>query len=537
MARRPPLRKVKQQNFDPLADPQARRSPSSRAFLSPGADAGVTGLSSAGWVPPEEGIVQQGLRTLRRRKWAVLQSLIIVPVIALLYSLHEPTTYTASAGLLFQNPAQTALSPNSAASIDPTAVTATNSSLISLPIISVYASRAVSGRVSPAEIKASVSVASNNTSGSSVTEISAQSTSPQRAATIANAYGAGYIAFAKHSNQTAFAASIRQVEANLAKLPATAANSAQRRDLTTELTSLQNAEATNNGGAVLVQPATPPSAPSSPKTTRNVVLGIIIGLLLGVLLALLLDRLDQRVRDESDFERIYGLPILAQIPRSRDIARGQMGFDVAERFRALRTSLRYVNLDRRAYTLLVASPSPGDGKSTVARSLATVMAQMGDNVLLIDADLHKTSSQAEGAGLSGVLIGDDLADAFVTWDLGDKPSERTLTVLPSGPPPPNPSELLESRRMRELITQLEKQFDIIIFDAPALGSVSDALALIPSMSGILLVGALGHTTTRSAMALRQKIALLHGHPVGLVVNFAPRPSAENSYGYGYAYGQ
>jgi Mrp family chromosome partitioning ATPase len=88
--------------------------------------------------------------------------------------------------------------------------------------------------------------------------------------------------------------------------------------------------------------------------------------------------------------------------------------------------------------------------------------------------------------------------------------------------------------MSEVITQLEGMFDLIIFDAPALGNVSDGLSLIPSVSGVLIVGALGHTTTKSAMALRRQIALLHGHPVGLVVNYTSRIRSKYAYGYGDA---
>ncbi len=525
------------QRFDPFVEEKSPSPLGQPLSTTPPVPLSTTPPSRGEWVPPEEGLVEQVLRILRRRKWIVLQAVVLVPLLAFLYSEHQPTLYTSTAGLLFGNPATDIVGNSStSATVDPTQVAATNSALVSLPIVSTYAARQTSGQIKASEIQASVTVASDST-GSSLAHIQAQSSSPRRAATIANAYGNGYIVFRRQADQAAIASSIRQIQANLAQIPPSSANGSAARQLRAQLSTLENADALRTGDAVLVQPATPPGAPSSPKTSRNVILGVFVGLVLGILLAALLDRLDQRISEADDFERIYGLPVLTEIPRTRELARGELPFDVAERFRALRTNLRYVNFDLHVRSLLVASPLPEDGKSTIAHSLAVTMAAMGDSVILVDVDLHKVREPDRGgSGLSGVLIGDELEDALISEPLplplapGDEP--RYLTVLPAGRMPPNPSELVDSDRMRDVLAELERRFDLVVLDAPALASVSAGLALIPVVSGILVVGAIGHTTIKGAVDLRQQIALLRGHPVGIVVNFTPRP--RHGYGYGYS---
>jgi capsular exopolysaccharide synthesis family protein len=517
------------QTFDPFAD-----------VPSPSSSEGGNGYARTGagdsWTPPEEGLPEQLLRILRRRKWVVLQALVLIPLIAFLYSKHEPTQYTANAGLLFGNPTQSVITgaASAANADDPTVLGATNSSLISLPAVSTYASRQTGGKISAAEIQSSTT-ASTGSNGSNVATISATSSSPQRAAAIANAYGTGYIAFRRYYDQAAYTASINQIQAELAKMTPAQVNGTQGRRLSSELANLQNVQALDQGEAQLVQPATPPSSPSSPKTTRNVVIGVFVGLVLGLLIAALLERLDRRVSDQDEFARLYGLPVLAEIPRVRELGRGEITFETAERFRALRTSLRYLSFDSRMHSLLIASPLPEDGKSTVARLLAQTMAAMGDRVVLVELDLHKPSSAGgEERGLSTVLIGDSLDDALLTEDLPVLLSDgsRQLTVLPAGPSPPNPSQLIDSARMREVLSELERRFDVVVLDAPALASVSDGLALIPAVSSILIVAGLGHTTIKSAVDLRQQIAMLRGRPVGIVVNFTRR-QRHGKYHYSY----
>src|SRR5262249_3541903 len=159
-------------------------------------------------------------------------------------------------------------------------------------------------------------------------------------------------------------------------------------------------------------------------------------------------------------------------------------FGEVEAFRTLRANLRYFNVDGRLDSILVVSPLAGDGKSTVADFLAMTMASMGDSVILVETDLHK----GEGSmGLSSVLAGADLDSAIVEAARGasERGQARSLHMLPAGPAPPNPFELLESQRMEEVLAELRNRYALVLIDSPALSAVSDALALVPKVSGVL----------------------------------------------------
>jgi capsular exopolysaccharide synthesis family protein len=292
--------------------------------------------------------------------------------------------------------------------------------------------------------------------------------------------------------------------------------------------------------------ATSPAETVGGSTLAYGLIGFALAIPLALLAATLVRRLDRKIKDVADLEEIYGLPVLARIPRSRSLSartrggRGDrsestVGFsEEAEAFRALRTNLRYFNVDTPVRSILVASPLPGDGKSTVARHLAVTMASMGDTICLVNADLRK---QDEGAvrssdGLSLVLAGFELDAALteipVAFDALSEES-RVLVELPNGPLPPNPAELLESARMGWLIGQLERRFDLVIVDSPALVTVSDALTLVPRVSGVLAVGGVGQTMRAAAVDMRKQIDLLDGRFMGVVANFS---SASRRY-YGY----
>lgn len=489
---------------------------------------------------PEEGVLEQALVILRRRKWIVLQAVIIVPVIAFLFTLTQSKEYTATATLLFRQP-QAALEETTGV-VDPTREAATNSELAALPVIAEEAAKRLGGGITGGEIYGQVSVTPS--SEGETAAISVTDESPDQAARVANAYAQAYIAFRRKSDRGQVQEAIDLAEESLAGLNEEQRSSTQGESLERQLDQLKLKQALQTGGAELVQEATPPSSPSSPHPQRNVLLGIVLGLLLGFGLALVLERIDRRVRSREELESLYGVPVLARIPKSRRIAGGpEKGFGTrskeGEAFRVLRTNLRFFNIDdtdRR--TVLVVSPEEGDGKSTVARGLATTMAEMGDDVVLVEADLRKGGDLREVSGkpafgLSNVLGGQELERALVTIStpVPSLDAARSLSILPSGPVPPNPSELLESRRMREVLEELHEKFSNVVIDTPAVAAVSDALALVPMVDDVVVVGGLGRTTRDAAGELRKEFALLGKAPIGIVVNFSESESARYSHYY------
>jgi capsular exopolysaccharide synthesis family protein len=242
----------------------------------------------------------------------------------------------------------------------------------------------------------------------------------------------------------------------------------------------------------------------------------------------------------EELEELFGLPVIARIPRSKAFrnasTESMLAAPEAEIFRTLRTNLRYLNINRDLNSLLIASPEPNDGKSTVARGLAGAMVEMGDHVALIEADLRKESSFRHGSayipdGLSSVLAGAPLDNALmqVPVSRGGPDGGRTMTVVPSGPVPPNPSELLESEQMREILAELSKRFDMVVVDSPAIGVVSDAMALVPLVSAILAVGGIGKTTREGATGFVEQLDLTGNRPLGLIATMTASDRRQYSY--------
>ncbi|GII78711.1 chromosome partitioning protein [Sphaerisporangium rufum] len=288
----------------------------------------------------------------------------------------------------------------------------------------------------------------------------------------------------------------------------------------------------------VVDSAQPPAAPISPRPVRNLVVGMLLALIGAYGTLLLRERLDTRIRSLEQLHAVAGAPVLGVIPRERDaernplVVRQEGASSRAEAFRALRTNLQFLGVDRRPRALVVTSCLPEEGKTSTATNLAIVFAQAGWRVLLVDADLRRPRVPAylgiEGAaGLTDVLIGEAaLEDVVQPWGEGEPP----VAVLPSGQVPANPSELLGSEAMRKLVTRLTAQYDMVIFDSSPLLPVTDAAALSAICDEVLLVCRMGMTRRGHLTRARELLDPVHARTVGTVLNFVP-PKADERYGY------
>ncbi len=291
-----------------------------------------------------------------------------------------------------------------------------------------------------------------------------------------------------------------------------------------------------------------------PRPVRNVVLAGVLGLLLGLLAAFLRDYFDRGLRTREMVEQSYGVPVIGQIPfvklgrRDRRVVFWEGFGDVAEAFRALRANLQYLGVKRPIRTILVTSAAPNQGKTTVTANLAVAIARSGATTIVIEGDLRRPRLNnafeigAQRPGLTSVLIGAlDIDEAIVDIPLRSsrmpaaREREGRLSFLPSGPQPPNPSELLSSLQMSELLDRLALSYDYVLIDSPPVLPVADALALARLVDGVAIVVRRNHSTRDEAKELRALIERLGINLLGVVFTDVSSAGGYRSYGgYGDA---
>lgn len=288
----------------------------------------------------------------------------------------------------------------------------------------------------------------------------------------------------------------------------------------------------------IIKPAIAPVAPTDPNTRLNLILGFLTGSLLGLGAAFLRSTFDSRVRGEVQVSQLTGAPLLGGIVFEPDAVRKPLLTQTslqsprAESFRQLRTNLQFANVSGRAKTILVTSSLPAEGKTTTATNLSISLSQAGQSVCLVDADLRRPKIASylgldSSAGLTTALVeGIDAKDFLQPWG-GDN-----LFVLASGQIPPNPSELLGSVAMGELISSLESMFDLVIIDAPPLLPVTDAAVLSQHVGGVLLVVGSDKVKRQDLEKSVHALKLVSADLLGVVMNRLPRKGPD-SYSYSY----
>ncbi|WP_425547579.1 polysaccharide biosynthesis tyrosine autokinase [Arthrobacter ramosus] len=288
----------------------------------------------------------------------------------------------------------------------------------------------------------------------------------------------------------------------------------------------------------IITPATVPGSPTTPNTRLNLLIGLAVGLAIGLAAAVLRSTFDSRIRGEVDLRQVTESPLLGGIAQDPGAAKSPLvtrdgpQSPRAESFRQLRTNLRFANVSGHSKTIMVTSSIPGEGKSHTAANLAISLAQGGQSVCLIDADLRRPRINEymgldRNAGLTTALIGlADVNDLLQPW------GEDNLFVLTSGQMPPNPSELLGSIDMKSLVSRLEDTFDVVVIDTPPILPVTDATVLAQHVGGTIVVVGTGTTRRNELERSLTALKLVEANILGIVMNKLPSKGPD-SYTYSY----
>ncbi|WP_309064593.1 polysaccharide biosynthesis tyrosine autokinase [Microbacterium sp.] len=344
------------------------------------------------------------------------------------------------------------------------------------------------------------------------------------------------------------------------RVSAQASSPAQARDIAeawvrgmaAEVNLLETGDEETPGSVYLapIDSAVLPSAPASPNTRLALAIGGLIGLALAFGYAMLRYTLDRRIRSVESVERELGIAVVGTIPEEKSFtaenrlipadggtsSRSSSAhlFAVAESMRELRTNIQFMDVDNPPRVIVVTSPLPGDGKSTTASNLAITLAANGERVVLIDGDLRRPMigtifGLVQDVGLSDVLVG----RAEIAEIAQRVPGHPNLVVVAAGKLPPNPSEVLGSGRMHDMLAAVSREA-VVIVDAPPLIPVTDAAVLTQHADGAVVVATVGKTTFEVLSKALGNLQRANARALGVVLNRVPRRGSGAAY-YGYQY--
>ena len=289
----------------------------------------------------------------------------------------------------------------------------------------------------------------------------------------------------------------------------------------------------------VIEPAQLPTRPVSPNVTMNVLLAAAVGFALALGAALLLEYIDDTIKSSDDLNLALGLTTLGSVNRIdgkayRDklITSHDPFSPVSESYRMLRTNLQFMTIDQTVQSMMITSPNPGEGKSVTAANLGVIMAQANLKTIIVDADLrrptlHKAFQVSNLEGLTDLLRS---PKAIVSDQLQDTGLEH-LQVITSGPLPPNPSEMLSSQRMIDLLQDLKEMADVVIFDSPPVLAVTDAAVLSSRVDGVILVTQAKRTRRNAAKQAIERLEHVGGKVLGCVLNQVASRGEYSHYAY------
>lgn len=448
---------------------------------------------------------------LLRRHWLGVSAIVLLAVaLAGAYTVTQPKVYTADAGAFVstggsQNPALGSVNDQLAKSRATSYVDIATSRATAQAVIDELGLD-----VSPASLVGHISV--TQPKDTVLLKISASASTPQEAQELADAW------------VRALAGQVQQIE---------------------------DPRKTNADGVprvIPVESAALPTVPSSPNPRLNLMLGAVLGLGLGFGYAMLRHTMDRKLRTKADIESKFNVVVVGGVPVAKVLAEDSTGAahiavepedgaavstaastPASEAFRKLRTNLVYMSVDNPARVVVVTSPVAGDGKSTVAANLAAALESASQKVVLIDGDLRRPTVAARFGLVEGIGLTDVLAGRIAPYEaLQEDPERPYMRVMAAGTVPPNPSELLGSQVMYELLQKLAQEAFVLI-DAPPLLPVTDAAVLTANADGALVVVSAGRTLDSQLSAALTQLELVGAKSLGVVLNRISRRDAGSGY--------
>jgi polysaccharide biosynthesis transport protein len=529
------------------------------------------------------------VRVVRRRKWLILSIALLFPLAALLYSLERDPLYQASAEVLLN---RTTFVTDVTGGAEPTfnqqpdRVAATEASVASVPEVAmrVLAATGIEDMTVDQFLAQSSATARPD---ADLLVLSVQDGDRDRAALLASVYAREFTEYRKKLDTAAIEEARVGIEARIAELRKDPERDrALLSDLQAKAQQLQTAEALATGNTSVIRAPTAAEATKvQPRPLRDALLAAGAGLILGIVLAFFRDAVDTRIRSSDEIAEHLGVPLLARIPApprafqmhdSLVMLADPDGVQ-AEAFRMLRTNLDFVNLERRAQTIMVTSASEREGKSTTVANLALALARGGKDVVLVDLDLrrpflHRFFNLDDQPGVTHVVVNDApfeeaLAKVWVAetrtpdeapasapkskrsnrqreaqrrggevdavdrrGSNGRAPLGGLLEVMPAGTRPPNPGEFVATRALENMLKRLRERADVVLIDAPPLIGVGDAMTISAKVDGVVVVARMNLLTRPQVGEVHRLLGTSPAETLGFVVSGAE--AEEDRYGYG-----
>lgn len=498
------------------------------------------------------------LTILNRRKWVIVQTTLIVAVVAFFLSARQDRVYEADAQVLLTRQNISAVitgitSPD--IYVSPERFAETQAGLARAPAV---AERAISESGVTSRTAGDL-LASSHVSPSANADLlgfTVEDSDPAIAMTLVNAHAKAFTEYKTDLDTAQLSQARKDLERRMAELRRSGQSGTNTyRELSDDAQQLRTMELLQTPNRV-IHPALS-AGQIAPTPKRNATLGAFLGLLLGLGIAFLWETLDKRVRTEEEVERRLGVPLLSRLPEPpRRLARDNRLTMIddphdahAEAIRRLRTNLEFATIDGGVHVIMVTSAVEREGKSTTIANLAVALAQSGRSVVLVDLDLRQPTISAffdlgGRPGITDVVLGRaELATALTTIRLpvhtllgpsanGRLGATGRIRVLPSGPLPANPGELVGTQSLARVLDSLRADAEFILLDAPPLLSVGDAMTLSAQADAILLVTHLGIVQRKMLSDVSRELAASPARKLGFVVTGA---DVRDTYGYGYGH--